>query len=247
LGLKAFFYAARLLYPLATGVAAVSDNVADSVRRHVRPLPVRLKTLPNPVVFPGFLDRVLENPGHLFLHPKTGPVFVAVGRLERQKNHALLIRAFSVLVRSMAARLIIFGEGSLRVALEAQRSALGLEKVIDLPGYVDNPLAAMRAADTLVLSSHWEGLPTVAIEAMACGTQVVSTDNSAGIRAILRDREYGWITPPDDAPALAEAMAQSIQAPKNTAALTARAQDFEAGAVAGLYLSYFRQIGAAKF
>lgn len=239
IGLKAYFQLARLLYPLASGIVAVSDNVGASVRKHLRPLPLRPEVLPNPVVFPGFHDRAAEAPTHPWLVEKSGPVFVAVGRLEDQKNYSLLLKAFRILIRTVPARLIICGVGKLQAALEAERAALGLERSVDLAGYVDNPFAVMRAADSLVLSSVWEGLPTVAIEAIACGTQVVSTDNSQGIHSILENGRFGWITPPGDPPALAAAMAEALRAPKHAADLEQRSKAFEAAPVADAYLAYF--------
>ena len=244
LGLKAYFQLARVLYPLASGIVAVSDNVEASVRKHLRPLPLRLEVLPNPVVFPGFHDRAAKAPTHPWLVEKSGPVFVAVGRLEEQKNYSLLLKAFKIMIRTVPARLIIFGVGKLQATLGAEKAALGLEQSVDLAGYVDNPFAVMRAADALVLSSVWEGLPTVAIEAIACGTQVVSTDNSQGIHSILENGSFGWITPPDSAPALAAAMAEALRTPKNPADLKQRSTAFEAAPVAAAYLAYFS--GLAK-
>lgn len=246
LGLKTYFQLARMLYPLASGIVAVSANVAESVQKHASPLPLRPEVLPNPVVFPGFHDRAAEAPTHPWLVEKTGPVFVAIGRLEAQKNYSLLLEAFRILIRTVPARLIIFGVGKLQAALDEERAALGLEQSVDLAGYVENPFAVMRAADALVLSSIWEGLPTVAIEAIACGTQVVSTDNSQGIHSILDNGTFGWITPPDSAPALAAAMAEALRAPKHPADLVGRSKAFEAAPVAEAYLAYFRGLAEKR-
>lgn len=245
-GLKAFFQLARLLYPWASGIVAVSDNVAESIQKHLRPLRLHPQVLPNPVVFPGFHERAAEMPVHSLLIEKIGPVFVAVGRLEDQKNYSLLLKAFRILIRTVPARLIIFGVGKLQGVLEAERATLGLEQSVDLAGYVENPFAVMRAADALVLSSIWEGLPTVAIEAIACGTQVVSTDNSQGIHHILENGRFGWITPPDSAPALAAAMAEALRAPKNPADLKRQSKAFEAAPVAEAYLAYFKGLAEKR-
>lgn len=246
LGLKAYFQLARVLYPWASGIVAVSGNVAASVQKHISPLPLRPQVLPNPVVFPGFHDRAAEMPAHPLLVQKTGPVIVAIGRLEDQKNYSLLLKAFKLLIRTVPARLIIFGVGKLQAALEAERAELGLDQSVDFAGYVENPFAVMRVADALVLSSVWEGLPTVAIEAIACGTQVVSTDNSQGIHSILENGRFGWITPRDSASALATAMAEALRAPKNALDLKQRSKAFEAAPVAEAYLGYFRGLAEAR-
>lgn len=244
LGLKAYFQLARLVYPFATAIVAVSDNIRRSVRAYLGPLPVVTRTLPNPVIFPGMLERSRKPPLHMFLREATTPVLLAVGRLEPQKNYPLMLEAFALLVKDTRVRLIIYGEGSLRVDLQARCAALGLDTLVDMPGYIDNPFAEMRAASALILSSVWEGLPTVAIEALACGTQVVSTDNSEGIRAILKHGALGWITPPDDALALCQAMRDAVTMPLDRTLLQASVGRYEAEEVARLYLSYFRQLGA---
>ena len=82
-----------------------------------------------------------------------------------------------------------------------------------LPGFRDNPLAYLSASALFVLSSAWEGLPTVLIEALAAGTRVVSTDCPSGPREILQDGRLGTLVPVGDAPELGAAMAKALQCP----------------------------------
>jgi glycosyltransferase involved in cell wall biosynthesis len=82
---------------------------------------------------------------------------------------------------------------------------LGLENDVSLPGFVKNPYAYMSRAAAFVLSSRWEGLPTVLIEAIACGCQVVSTDCPNGPSEILAEGKYGRLVPVGDVTALAQA------------------------------------------
>ena len=81
---------------------------------------------------------------------------------------------------------------------------------MSLPGFVMNPYAYMSRASLFVLSSRWEGLPTVLIEALCCGTPVVSTDCPSGPREILKDGKYGLLTPVGDINALARAIDETL-------------------------------------
>ena len=244
LSLRVYFLLARLLYPFADAIVSVSQNVQDSVARFIAPRRARLFVLPNPVLAPHLFVQRESPPEAPWLQAKAAPVFIGLGRLESQKNFALMIEAFATLRARVEARLIIFGEGSLRAELEAKVKALGLEEDVALPGFTTNPFAALKAADALVLSSVWEGLPTVAIEALACGAQVVSTDNSAGVRDILENGAVGFIVPNGDAGALAAAMERALLDPVSPERLRRAAARFESNHVAALYLDLFAALRA---
>jgi glycosyltransferase involved in cell wall biosynthesis len=134
-----------------------------------------------------------------------------VGRLTRQKAFDVLIRAFVEVRKDHRARLMILGEGDERPALEGLVNKYGLEQDIILPGFVPNPYPYMAHAAAFVLSSRWEGLPTVLVEAMALGAPVISTDCPSGPREILLDGKYGQLVPVDDPIALALAIAKSLR------------------------------------
>ncbi len=246
LSLRAYFFLARVVYPLADAIVSVSHNVQDSVARFIAPRRARLTVMPNPVLAPHVYAQMAEAPQSPWLRNKAAPVFIGLGRLEAQKDFALLIQAFAKLRARVEARLIIFGEGSLRPDLERQVRELGLERDVALPGFTTNPFAALKAADALVLSSIWEGLPTVAIEALACGAQVISTDNSTGIHDILEQGAAGFIVPKNDPEALAEAMERALAAPVPDEQLQRAASHFEASHVAGLYLDLFAALQAVR-
>jgi glycosyltransferase involved in cell wall biosynthesis len=106
--------------------------------------------------------------------------------------------------------LVIIGDGPGRRAIERQRDALGLGDAVLLPGFQDNPYAWMRRADVFALSSRYEGLPTVLIEALACGARVVATDCPSGSAEILEDGRWGTLVPVGDAPAFAAALLDTL-------------------------------------
>jgi glycosyltransferase involved in cell wall biosynthesis len=141
-----------------------------------------------------------------------------LGRFQAQKHHDLLLRAAArVVARHPQARFVITGDGPLRAALEQRVRALGLEQHVELPGETKTPYEFLNSLDVFALSSLWEGLPVVAMEAMACGVPVVST-RVGGVAEIV-DETTGVLCPPDDERALADAITQLIEDPARRRAL----------------------------
>ena len=135
-------------------------------------------------------------------------VIVAAGRLSAQKNFPLLLQAFAKFSgRHPDYRLRIFGEGELRQKLTALAESLGIADKTELPGRSSRLLEQMNSGAMFVLSSDYEGMPNVLLEAMCMGMPVVSTDcPSGGPRELIRHGENGLLVPVGDADALAEAM-----------------------------------------
>lgn len=197
-------------YPRADAVVAVSRGVANDLVSSIGLPREHIKVIYNPVVTEELL-RLSRVPVH---HPwcaRGAPsMILAAGRLTEQKDFPTLIRAYSLLRKRRSERLVILGEGEERGELETLISHLGLEEDVYLPGFVDNPFAWMRAARLFVLSSRWEGLPGVLIQAMACGTEVVSTDCHSGPAEILENGRWGRLVPVGDPEALAAAMDSAL-------------------------------------
>ncbi|HET7598304.1 MAG TPA: glycosyltransferase, partial [Burkholderiales bacterium] len=124
------------------------------------------------------------------------------------------------------ARLVILGEGKGRAQLEALTAALGIAGDVSLPGFVANPYAYMARAAVFVLSSVYEGLPTVLIEALACGCPVVSTDCPSGPREILQGGRYGRLVAIGDDRALARAIIGVLESPPDREPLRRRGAEF---------------------
>jgi glycosyltransferase involved in cell wall biosynthesis len=202
----------RYLYPWADGIVAVSHGVARDLSATAGIPLHRIQTIYNPVIEPAMLASAKESPEHPWFTTESGsiPTILGVGKLEPQKDFPNLIRAFAKVRQHQQARLVILGWGPDLPQLKALVQELGLDADVDFPGYVQNPYAYMARSSVFVLSSAWEGLPTVAIEAMALGTPVVSTDCQSGPAEILADGKYGYLTPVGDSEALAEAILQVL-------------------------------------
>jgi glycosyltransferase involved in cell wall biosynthesis len=133
-------------------------------------------------------------------------------------------------------RLAIVGEGPERPALEAMVGALGLAQRVTFTGYVADPFAWMMRARLAVCASVYEGLCNAIIEALACGTPVVSTDCPYGPREILQDGRYGALTPVGDARALASGIAAALDQVADRRFLMARGLDYTAESAAAKFL-----------
>ena len=203
---KLFPFLLRRFFPGASEIVAVSNGVASDYA-NVTGIPLeQFKVIYNPVVTPEILEKAAEPLDHPWFNSKEPPVIISVGRLTEQKHYACLIDAFAKVREKQPARLMILGEGELRPDLEKQISELNLNEDVDLPGFVMNPYKYVRNAAVFALSSKWEGLPTVLIEALAVGAAVVSTNCRSGPEEILMGGTLGTLVPVDNISELASAI-----------------------------------------
>jgi glycosyltransferase involved in cell wall biosynthesis len=214
------------LYPLADEIVAVSAGVAESLMEYSGLEKHRVSVIHNPVVTPALHDKALAAVTHRWFAPDQPPVILGAGRLTAQKDFTNLLHAFAIVRRSRPARLVILGEGPERAALCDLIARLDVSADVDMPGFDANPYGYMSRASLFVLSSAWEGLPTVLIEAMACGTPVVATDCRSGPDEILVGGRFGELVPVADPAALAAAILRTLERPPPAQALRARAGDF---------------------
>lgn len=196
----------RLGLGRADTITAVSRGVADDFAASTGIDRRRVHVFHNPIDFERIRRRG-EEPLPSWWHDGGGhgKTLVAAGRLAEQKDFVTLLDAVAQM-RHPDVRLAILGEGPGRDRLQAQVDRLGLGDRVVLPGFVTNPFPIFRAADAFVLSSRWEGLPTVLLEVMAFDTTIVSTDCPSGPREILDDGRYGTLVPVADPAALAAAL-----------------------------------------
>lgn len=197
---------ARLFYPLADGIVAVSRGVAKDLANVTGLRESRIQTIYNPVVTPEMLEKSKATLEHPWFQAGEPPVILAVGRLEPQKDFPTLIEAFAKVREARPAKLVILGSGKESSKLKSLVSKLNLDDDVAMPGFVKNPYPYIKQASAYVLSSAWEGLPTVTIEALALGTPVVATDCPSGSAEILDNGKYGTLVGVGDRQAMAKAI-----------------------------------------
>ena len=215
-----------ILFPMSDHIVAVSDGVADKIALKLQIPREEISRIYNPVDIEKIAELVHAVPDHPWMLDDGPPVLLSAGRLARVKDYPTLLRAFRQVSRSRDVRLIILGEGSWRKRLENMVGNLGLEANVSLPGWVSNPYAFMSRASLFVLTSRYEGLGNVLIEALACGCPCVSTNCPSGPSEILDDGRFGPLVPVGDDSALAAAMERVLDSPPNKETLIKRAQEF---------------------
>lgn len=173
----------RRVFSVANGVWTLSPSETDEMRVAFPEFATLFRDVFNPYVTPRMLKRAA-----IAGSADDPPFVLAVGRLTEQKRLERLITAFAQ-VSDKTIRLRILGEGEQRQALTALVERLGLRDRVDLPGYVKNVAEAYEAASMFVLTSDYEGLPAVVLEAMAANCPILSTDCFPAARAILEDAE----------------------------------------------------------
>jgi len=226
-------------------VVAISDGVGDALSRRFHIEATRVRTIHNAVDVAVVRARVAEPVSDL---PNT-PFIVAAGRLVHQKGFDLLIRAFAGTLAARDIALVILGEGPERDALQQLTNRLGLATRVQLMGFRANPWSYFARAAAFVCSSRWEGFGNVIIEAMACGTPVISSDCDFGPREIVRHGDSGLLVPPGNVEALGEAM-RSVVDDRSLAARLAegarrRADDFDVARMVEGYERLFRELHRA--
>jgi len=228
-----------MTYRFADLVAAVSEGAAKDTARLAFLSNDRVKVLHNPIPqrhAPS--PEAMANAEVLWSGPK-GARIVTVGSMKAQKNHPLLLRAFVQLDRP-EARLIFVGDGAGRDAILALAQDLGVADRVILAGFHSDPTPFYKTADLFVLASDYEGFGNVIVEALACGTPVVSTDCPSGPGEILDGGRFGRLVRVGDAGAMAEAIQAALNAPADSDALTNRAADFAPAKAAEQYLRLLR-------
>jgi glycosyltransferase involved in cell wall biosynthesis len=228
----------EITYPWADHIITISEGVASDLQNRIRVSSEKIATIYNPVVTDSITKKASQRPEHpWFRGSKEYNIILGVGRLAEQKDFETLIQAFEKLQKNSQSRLVILGKGGQREELIQKAEDLGVQDKVDFPGFVDNPFSYMAHADVFVLSSAWEGFGNVIVEAMACGTPVVSTNCPSGPAEILQEGEYGSLVPVGNSQQLADAIYETVQNPTPEKKLLNRANQFSASKIATEYLS----------
>ncbi|TVO50875.1 TIGR03088 family PEP-CTERM/XrtA system glycosyltransferase [Denitromonas halophila] len=243
----------RLHSPFVTQYIALSAQLSSYLTQGVGIAAARVTRICNGVDVMRFLVRAerteLPDAPSEFLSGG-GLFFGTVGRLQAVKDQLNLVRAFAAWraagsAEALAARLVLVGDGPLRAEVEAQIAAAGLKDVVWLAGARDDVPAIMAALDCFVLPSQAEGISNTLLEAMACGLPVIAT-RVGGNEELVVDGETGWLVPPGDPSALAEAMSSMAKDPARRQQMShaARARavtQFSLEAMVDRYLALYDQ------
>lgn len=166
--------------------------------------------------------------------------FLAVGRLTYQKGFDILLKSFELVLKKYPnARLTILGKGEMEEDLTRLIEELQITKNVRMLGFVDNPFDYYYYSDVFVLSSRWEGFPNAMLEALACGTKVVSTNCKSGPTEILRNNEFGELAEVNNYINLSSQMIKSLESSNKS---SNRAGDFNVSKIIKDYERLFMDI-----
>jgi glycosyltransferase involved in cell wall biosynthesis len=229
----------RHLYRHADRIVTLTDGARrDLVQNFAVPDTIVSAMLTNAVIPPAMVNRIAQWDGE----GRENDLIVCVGRLSPEKDQRTLIRAMTLLPSDRPWRLAVIGEGAERSALEAFARSHGLAERIVFAGQVDDPIAWMMRARVAVCSSIYEGLCNAIIEALACGTPVVSTNCPYGPREILQGGRYGTLTPVGDAAAMATAIEKALIAVPDRQSLMTRGRHYTAARAAERFLEIVTEL-----
>jgi glycosyltransferase involved in cell wall biosynthesis len=219
----------RMFYPEADARVAVSKGAAIDLAKLTGIASDSIQVIYNPMSRPPGSSEEAEKLDAVWGVP-SGQRVLTVGKLKDEKEHPLLVRAFSRMARSSDARLVILGSGPMQPEIERLVEKEALTGKVILPGFIKDPWPWYQSADLFVLSSRFEGYPLVLVEAMLCGLPIVSTDCESGPREILEHGRFGALVPVGDEAALAAAMEVALATPANREVIKERAETlFKAG------------------
>lgn len=220
-------------YRRADAVVAVSNGVEKDIVRYLGLPPEHVTTIYNPIGIPEMEALSRESLDHPWFEYGTVPVILGVGRFVAQKDFPLLLRAFAKVRQCRNVRLILLGgdetsgpQAEHRKELLGLADRLGVGEDFEMPGFKVNPYPYLRKASVFVLSSRYEGFGNVVVEALLTGCPVVSTDCPSGPAEILHDGEFGRLVPVDDETALADAICDTLDSPRNGEFLKVRGKVF---------------------
>jgi len=228
----------RVLYPFADAICAVSEGVARDLETYAKLPPNSARCIYNPFDIDQIDSLARESISHPWFCDGGPPIILSVGRLTHQKNFSLLIRSFKLVRKSIKCRLLIMGEGVLHSKLYQESVDLLLTNDdIQIIDFRLNPFPYFTGSSVFVLPSLFEGLPAVLIEAMACGTPVISTDCPSGPREILDNGVYGSLVPVNDEQLMAQAIIHTLQESKsNSKDVKKRAEFFNCDSIIQEYI-----------
>lgn len=194
---------ATIVYKKTNKIIAVSNGVREDILKKFKCAETKVVTIYNPV-----LDKSHFIPKPTTTLPNNPKKIIALGRLTRQKGFDILIQAMHKVPQPW--HLEIWGDGAEKENLQRLIDVLDLNTYITLKGNTNQPFNILRQADLFVLSSRFEGLPTVLIEAICCQCNIISTDCPHGAAEILENGRWGVLVENENSEALTQAIIEKL-------------------------------------
>jgi len=176
---------------IAHSVIAPSQGIASEIKNLKK-----IKIIPNPINFSEIVELSKEKIENSKINKQR--FILGVGRFVKQKRFEDLIKAFALTNLSHLLKLVLIGEGPERTKIKEASKRYGIEEKVIILDYDANPFKYMSKCELFVLTSGWEGMPSVLIQALVCGAKVISTDCNHGPKEILNNGEYGSLVPIGD-------------------------------------------------
>lgn len=218
----------RMAYKKADLIICPSKGLLSDLTKFMKAEESKIKLVYNPTVTADIFEKARQKTNHPWFEQKSFPIILGAGRLKPQKDFKTLIEAFARVKRNFPdAKLVILGEGAQRRELENLVIKLGIKDNVDLVGFQENPYAFIAKADVFVLSSIYEGLPNILIEALALKKKIVATNCPSGPAEILKFGQYGSLLPTGSPFLLEAAIVQALEQQTYSLVESSPAEDFE--------------------
>ena len=226
---------------VADMTVALSKGVKKDLCEHFGVKSKKIQVIYNPIDLEGITQLAKED-----VKLQGNNIIVTAGRFHKQKNYPIMIKALSLLKESIDFHMYILGKGELENEIKQQICDEGLMDRVTMVGFQANPYKFFSRSKVFVLTSDWEGFGHVIVEAMTCGTAVISTDCPYGPNEIITNHENGILVPIGDYRKLSQEIGALLLDDSKRKRIIEngkkRAQDFSMKRIVREYETLFKRI-----
>ena len=201
----------RILYKNADSIVGNSKAVCENILSSTKINNKKVKLILNPTFVSEILEKAKKPVKEKWITSSKDPIILTVGRLSSQKNISLLIDSFSNLLPMVNCKLLIIGDGPQRKMLESKTNSMNLSNRVKFLGYSSNPYKYFKYCSVFALTSNFEGLPNVLIEAQALNLPIVTTNSPGGSREVVLDGLSGLLVDNANRNEIAESLFELIK------------------------------------